>query len=133
MHSCAPYHCTDSVKVVGLIADIVESGEIASRAKFQRGLEFVLKKRSNTSICIGGQADATVARADQRRAGPVVRQPQPMDTRTAVGVLAHSLGGLKPPQMDELLGVTLRAVNKSTRDNDIDRHIALQRAITAEL
>ena len=56
-----------------------------------------------------------------------------MDTRTAVGVLAHSLGGLKPPQMDELLGVTLRAVNKSTRDNDIDRHIALQRAITAEL
>ena len=204
------------MKVVGLIADIVGSREIASRAEFQRGLETVLneinaraadrllspytitigdefqalyagfqalfgdvarilwrvyphrirfavnydlittalnrtsavgmdgpvfygartqldslKQRSTTAIRVGGVAlrsHEVINAALDLLCDNVNRW-----SRTAVGVLAHSLDGLTVPQMEEPLEVKRRAIYKSIRDNNIDHHITLLRAVAAEL
>ena len=90
-----------------------------------------LKQRSSTRIRIGGVALRSlelINAALDLLCDNVNRWP-----RTAIGVLALSLDGLKASQMENLLGVKVRAVYKSTRDNNIDHHVALLRAITAEL
>ncbi|TVQ97382.1 MAG: hypothetical protein EA403_15035 [Spirochaetaceae bacterium] len=204
------------MKVVGLIADIVESREIPARAEFQRNLKFVLdaingrsaerllspftitigdefqalyvdfqtvfrdifwiawqvhphrirfainynlittelnrdsavgmdgpvfhgareqldvlKQRASTAIRVGGLAlrsHALINAALDILCDNVDRWP-----RTAVGVLAHDLSGLKAQKMAEPLGVTLRGVYKSMNDNNTQHHGALLRAITDEL
>lgn len=90
-----------------------------------------LKQKSTTSIRVAGLASRSLDLVNA--ALDLFCDDLNRWSRTALGLLAHSLDGLSVAQMEELLGVKRRAVYKALNVNNIDHHITLLQAITAEL